>query len=398
MRLLQLVKGLDIGNFNGGAEKFGLELSIGLSEMGEEVHLGVMKRHDTDIEKQNIFRLTEAGIAPPIFLCEEPRSIIDLKKMKYLKNYLIDNRIQIVHSHFQIGSLIALFLKSSSRDLRLVRTAHISKEWGNGIMAWIGRLLFTNFIFPLAFDIEVGVSQDIVSQISQRPINKILQKTAKLIYNALPEKFFTEQFIIETKKRIELSTRYEESYIIGSVGRLTKRKGYRYLIEAFSTVIKKYPNLNLILVGDGEERPFLEKQIKCLNLSGKVFLVGQQPDSVQWIRKMDLFVLPSLQEGLPTVVLESMICGTPVISTNISGTRELIKDGETGLLVEPANPLALSTAIEHLLTNPILRRQIAEKGFEMSRKFSLHNSVKEYQMLYALQITGDNLPLHRQNL
>jgi len=291
------------------------------------------------------------------------------KIIKLTKNESFD----IIHSHFQLGSISAILLKQLGLAKVILRTAHNhpEKEWVSNFSGWFRYQLFSKWIFPLFMDIEVGVSQSIVSQINKYPVSYITHKKACLIYNAIPSYY---------KELMPLPKNNEP--IIGSVGRLSKQKGFRYFLEAISLLQWKIPNLKVWIIGDGELREELENLRDRLGLKNSVFFLGKRQDIIDLLHKMNLFVLPSLWEGLPTSVLESMSCGLPVIATNIEGTRELIRDNETGWLVPPADPFALAERIEMALKNPSQCEYVRYQAFKELDRFLIEYVAEDYLKLY----------------
>src|SRR6266536_2128589 len=146
--------------------------------------------------------------------------------------------------------------------------------------------------------------------------------------------------------------------IVLVTARLDKQKGHRYLLHAASLV----PKAVFVLVGDGPERASLEAQARALGLSDRVTFLGYRDDVGDLLTTCDLFVLPSLFEGLPLSVLEAMAAGKAVVATAIGGTDEAVDQGHTGLLVPPGDPVALAAAIEKVLSNPKLARRLAAAG------------------------------------
>lgn len=158
--------------------------------------------------------------------------------------------------------------------------------------------------------------------------------------------------------------------IVLTVARLNKQKGHEYLIEAASMV----PEAVFALAGDGPERRRLETYAKEINLENRVIFLGHRQDVREILSGCDLFVLPSLNEGLPLVILEAMAAERPVIASDINGTDEIIIDGETGILVPPADPHAIAKAIRKILSNPTLARNLAASG--KKRAYSEFSSIK----------------------
>jgi glycosyltransferase involved in cell wall biosynthesis len=140
--------------------------------------------------------------------------------------------------------------------------------------------------------------------------------------------------------------------------RLYTRKGHVHLLEAAALV----PDTLFILAGDGPERVSLERHARQLGVEARVRFLGQRQDIPQLLASCDLFVLPSLSEGLPLTVLEAMAAGKPVVATAIGGTDEAVIHGETGLLVPPGNSAALATAIRTLVSDQRLAARLAQGG------------------------------------
>jgi glycosyltransferase involved in cell wall biosynthesis len=139
--------------------------------------------------------------------------------------------------------------------------------------------------------------------------------------------------------------------VVGSLARLSEQKGLRYLIAAMPAVLAEHPGAYAMVVGEGSLRDDLEAQARELGVDERVLLVGYHANTVEHLRAMDLFVLPSLYEGMPLAILEAMGAGLPVVATAVDGTPEAVLDGETGLLVPSADSAALTAAINGLLSD-----------------------------------------------
>jgi glycosyltransferase involved in cell wall biosynthesis len=169
------------------------------------------------------------------------------------------------------------------------------------------------------------------------------------------------------------------------VARLDEQKGHRYLLEAAVEI----PEAVFVLVGDGPERAALEKQVHQLKLEDRVLFFGFRNDIQNWLSACDLFVLPSLYEGLPIAVLEAMAAGKPVIATDIPGNREAVVDGLTGCLVAPQDPRSLAVAIRSLLADSALRKRMGQAGREIvSQKFSMKEMVRQVTEVYTECLEG----------
>jgi glycosyltransferase involved in cell wall biosynthesis len=150
--------------------------------------------------------------------------------------------------------------------------------------------------------------------------------------------------------------------VLVNVGALVGHKGQKFLVDAMPAVRRQVPDAQLVILGEGELRPALEKQIKDLKLEKHVILAGFREDVLSLMRSADLFVMSSVTEGLGSAVLDAMALGVPVVGTRAGGIPEAVIDGETGLLVRPGDPAALATAIVALLKDTPRRTSLAEAG------------------------------------
>lgn len=371
IHVLQLIKGLDIGDHSGGSDKYGLELTKALKRIGVQVSLACLNSYDTDIEQENLVALNELSI--PVIFIEGKHTLAKIRSSQ-LASYCIKNEINVLNSHFPVGTLASIWTRKFRYKGKITRTAHIDKEWGNGGLAWLFRQVFTKYVFPLKTDLQVGVSRNIVNTINGYPGTKWSKRKATVIHNGILQNWFEPA---PNKKYPDDSVK-----VIGAIGLLTGRKGYQYLIAALPKVLEKYPESELIIAGEGSFRPVLEQQIHKLGLQDKVRLVGRQTDIRYWFEQMDLFVLPSLIEGLPTVVIESMARGVPVIASDIPGNNELVTDGQTGWLVRPRSSKDLSSKILRAFSDSVLYKKISAQAFDWARELTIENAAKKYAALY----------------
>lgn len=378
IRVLQLIKGLDFGKQSGGSDKFGFELTKALRGEDVQVGLAVLNRFNTDIERECLVELDTLSI--PVFFFEG-KSLLKKINSSLLSRYCIQNRINIINSHFQVGTLIAIHARTFGYKGNIARTAHISKEWGDGPFAWVLRQIFTKILFPLQADLQVGVSQSIVNSINRYLGTKIKNRKPFMIYNGISNDWFepvpTKIYSMENRK------------VIGASGLLIERKGYQYLINAIPKILANDLDCELIILGEGRLRPDLERQIQELDLQGRVKLVGRQTNPRFWLEQMDLFVLPSLIEGLPTVIIESMARGVPVVASNIPGNDELILNRETGWLVKARSSDDLAETILKVFADPLLYEKISSNAFSWARELTIDKAAKKYVELYG-QVIKDS--------
>lgn len=147
----------------------------------------------------------------------------------------------------------------------------------------------------------------------------------------------------------------ESVLLVGTVAILRKKKGHSELLEAASEVLRSIPNAHFIIAGDGPQQENLKKRVTELGLKDKVHLLGLRRDVINILKSLDLFVLPTYQEALGTAFIEAGATGRATIGTNVDGVPEVIRDGETGLLVPTKDAAALAEAIRILLIDPVRR-------------------------------------------
>ncbi|RMF69750.1 MAG: glycosyltransferase [Calditrichaeota bacterium] len=211
------------------------------------------------------------------------------------------------------------------------------------------------------------------------------EKVTVIPYGVNLQLFLPERNL-ELRKQLGLP---ETSLVVGTVARLHPQKGHRYLIEAAGTIVARFPQARFVFVGDGDLRAELEAQVRARNLGENVLFLGFRSDVKDLLRTFDVFVLPSLYEGLPNVVLEAMATALPVVATSVDGTIELVQDGETGFLVPPEDPNALADKIGLLLSDEALRNEMGRKGrARVEREYSLEKQVSSFQELYEQYVNS----------
>ena len=168
-----------------------------------------------------------------------------------------------------------------------------------------------------------------------------------------------------------------------NVGGLTPEKNHEGLLNIFSQVKQKIPNARLAIVGDGKLRGLLENRIREMGLVNHVFLLGFRSDALAWIRAADLFVLPSLIEGLPGVILESFMLKVPVVANNVGGISEVVMNKHTGLLINPDKPEKFVEACLSLLENKNTGESLVENAYTLVKeKFSNEAIAIRFEKFY----------------
>ncbi len=180
--------------------------------------------------------------------------------------------------------------------------------------------------------------------------------------------------------------------IVGMVGRLASPKSPWILVQAAGLLLRQRNDFRILFIGDGPQRPSLEKEIQEQGVADYVNILGYRQDVEALLGLLDIFVLSTLCEGQPISIMEAMLNGVPVITSQVTGLAELVRPQRTGLLVPPADPPALADALARLMENPSLGTRLAQAAREhLRRKYSVQGMVERIQDIYTrlLPAAGD---------
>lgn len=228
--------------------------------------------------------------------------------------------------------------------------------------------------------IAVGVDRFLaVSHHNARELEKLLRwprRKMDVVRNAIDPAPFARPRDLALKRTLA-----GDRALVLSVGRLDPQKGHRDLLAAATEI----PEAVFAIAGDGPERGELERAAERLGLHERVRFLGARLDIPELLAASDVFVLPSLYEGLPIALLEAMAAGRPVVATKIGGTDEVVSDGISGLLVPPRDPAAIASAVQRLLDDPQLQERLADAGrAAVTQAFSAGDMVRRVTDLYDL--------------
>ncbi len=182
------------------------------------------------------------------------------------------------------------------------------------------------------------------------------------------------------RKELGLS---DQDVIISVVGHLSDVKGHTFLLKASPFLIRKNSRVQLVFAGDGPEKASLEQEAKTLGIREHVHFLGVRSDVPDILRSSDIFVLPSIYEGLPNVILEAMASGLPVVASRVGGIPEAVADGETGFLFPAGDSTWLEQVLAPLIRDGALRRKMGEAGRKrVENHFSIDVEVRSFQDLF----------------
>jgi len=218
------------------------------------------------------------------------------------------------------------------------------------------------------------------------------------VYNGVDPSAFSSQPDRQPVRK-ELGT--TQGPVLVTIGRLTDQKGHRYLLQALPRLLETWPQLCCVFVGEGELRDALYDMAIDLGVEQACRFVGVREDIADILAAADLFVLPSLSEGFPFVLLEALAMGRPVVASRVNGVPELIEDHKTGLLVPARDPQALAAAIREMLSDPTAASKMGADGRAVVReRFTVDRMVANTTAIFdaAMQDAGVQSPVQKRVL
>lgn len=283
--------------------------------------------------------------------------------------YLDKHKIDIIHAHGYRENILA-GLGIYFRNVATISTAH---GWITG---------------PLRTQIDLWALKPLHRIIAVSPTvqEKLLAAGIKnekvvLLLNAVNLEQFCRRLPSSTlQKQFDLP---DEALIIGTAARLSPEKGINDLIRAAPSVVKKYPHVKFLIVGDGPQRAELEKLTAALNLTAAIRFSGYQENMAAIYNLMHLYVSPSLQEAMPKSILEAAASELPIIATAVGGVAQIVQSGVTGILLPAGEPQRLANAIIDLIQDHCRREQYGRNARELVRaKYSETEAMKKLESLY----------------
>jgi glycosyltransferase involved in cell wall biosynthesis len=342
VRIVHLVEDLKVG----GLERIVELLACKLDKGKYDIQVWCAVRGGPAVD-----RLVGAGIEVRVLHIHCYHKMQNIFKLAKLFNEV---RPDIIHSHtYYVNTLGRLAAKLVGIPILITHIHNVYSRHYTGRNILIERFLsrFTN---------KIICCSDAVRDFAVQ-VEKIKEDRLVTIYNGIDLAEVDASGDIDGLRRfmsIHAGTR-----VIITVASLTEKKGHCYLLEAINLMMKQHENVTSLIVGDGPLRAELEKRARELHIESSVNFCGIRNDIPDLLRMADVFVLPSLKEGLPLCVLEAMACALPVVATDVGGTHEALQNGINGLLVPARNPKALSEAIISLFDNPERLREMGERGY-----------------------------------
>jgi glycosyltransferase involved in cell wall biosynthesis len=351
-----------------GAENVILEIANHSERFGYTSVIGVLHdSRDADSELLNVAQSN--GFETHSFVCN---SRLDFKVIKEINNIISTNSIRLLHCHGYKEDMYGIL---SRTGVPLLATNHLWKT--NTLMLRIYNIIDT-FLLRY-FSMVVGVSDEIVAEMQKKGITKAIK-----VANGVD----TKKYSIATKN-IELSKNLglgQDNVVFGMVSSLTPEKNHSCAITAFASLEDK--TSQLLIVGDGPLLAELKAQTISMNISERVFFVGRRSNIYEIQSVVDVFLLPSLMEGLPMALLEAMACGKAVIVSRVGENGNVVDDNISGIVVASVDAFSFAKAMQLLIDHSELIKKFGHEARKsVEKKFSSERMALTYCNIYNLLLS-----------
>jgi glycosyltransferase involved in cell wall biosynthesis len=303
----------------------------------------------------------------------------DWRVVPALLNVCRREKVAIWHGHDYKSNALGLLLRRFWR-MHLVTTVHgwVHQTRRTPLYYWVDRLCLPYY------ERVVCVSEDLRERCLACGVPA---DRCALIENAIDTAEFSRRLpTAEAKGRAVVPP---SRFVIGAVGRLAAEKGLDVLIRSVAQLLKQGRDVELLIAGEGDQKPGLLALISELGVGGRVRLLGYRADTRELYQAMDVYALSSYREGLPNVLLEAMALEVPVVATRIAGVPRLIRDGDNGLLIDPGDTEGLAHALTRLLEDAGLRSRLGRAGRRtIEADYSFDARMQKFRALYD-QLLGE---------
>ncbi len=337
------------------------------------------ERFEVSLVSPSISHKMFARLAAPhrhIF-CLDLYRLSQVRAMGHLVRILRAQKIQIAHSHQFCATLFLAPLAKACGVPWVIETNHVREAWRR---SWWKRSYIVDRAIYMLVDRFIAVSRANQAHLTgpkHCDPSKVVQ-----IYNGRDLRRFQPNGMSGQAIRQQYGIAPSDLLLV-HVGRLEPQKGHSVLIEALPRVRERIPQIRILFVGEGSLRDSLEKEVQQRALAKAVSFTGFQASVEAFLNAADLVVLPSLWEGLPLTAVEASAVGKALVATAVDGTSEVVRNGQTGLLVPPNDSLRLAEAIIALLSDEPRRKQMGAGARRRAwKQFSLEQQVEKTAALY----------------
>ena len=360
----------------GGAQKYVFDLA---SEMAERNDYDVIVAYGEPFgELSDKLKTSEIRTIEIKGLSRDINLFGEFKVIKSVWKILKNEKPDVIHLNSpKIGGLGSLLGRLAGIE-KILYTAH-GWTFNEDRPLWQRFLIqYFSWLTILFSHKTIVIAKQEYDQVIGWPF--ISDKKLKLIYNGIKPIYFLNR---DQAQEFFGGKILNDDLVVGTIAELHKNKGLKYAIDAFEDVVEKKDNLKFIIIGEGEERQDLEEEILEEGLSKKVSLVGKIEDAGQYLKAFDIFILPSIKEGFPFVLLEAGLAKLPVIASDVGGIPELISDGENGILVEAKEDDDIEDALKVLISDVGLREKYGEALYgKVKGEFSFEKMINKTEKLY----------------
>lgn len=312
-------------------------------------------------------------------------SKLNFKEIFHLRKLIKEQNIDLIHAH-DVRASIAANLASKSLGIKVISHIHVEYEWQKKN----SKEKFIDEIYRNRYSLSLACSQRVKEYYCFHNRECTRDKVI-----SLPNSFNFNEIsnipILEEKEFKNLNNIPKDKYIFGYIGRLIDLKGIDLLIDSFNLFHNKYLDSILIIVGEGVEKGKLIKLVEKYNLSKEVYFSGYTRDIYNWLNIFDSFILPSKREGLPLTILEAMAMKKIVISTDVGGIPELIKNKYNGILLEERSQSVLFKSMEYVYKNKKEVEEIEEHAYEyLKSNYSMDDYINNISNIYKELLSVKN--------
>ena len=365
-----------------GSENHLLTLLAHLDKSRFEAELCILAETDHIPLLQNYAAQLEAAGVHVVF--QTMRRHIDERLIGNLRAYIKRKQIQIVHTHLIHADVYGTIAAKLAGAPVIISSQHNDDQFRRSLpMIWLNRLL-------AHWQTKIIVISDWVGKFLQEVEGIPAEKITRIHYGLDPKPIEALADPAYIRQQFQIP---DGAPVIGTIGRLTAQKGQTYLLDAARLLKSDFPNLRVVIIGDGELRHDLEAQAKTLDITDNVIFTGSRiyHETMRLLSGMDVFVFPSLWEGFGLALLEAMALKKPIVASNVSAIPESVLHQHTGLLVPPQDATALAQAIRLLLNSPDKVTKMGEYGYQrLQTEFSVEAMIRATEQLYIEQRTRPN--------
>ena len=356
--------------------QFHLPIMEMLKDKGYEVHVAARN----NLEEKNGLQMKNADKVFDIPFERSPFNSKNIKAYKELKRIMKEENYDIVHCNTPVGGILTRLAgrKLRKNGLRVIYTAHGFHFYkGAPKKNWIIYYPIEKFMSRYTDDL-ITITKEDYNLAKTKGFKCNIHHVHGVGVNSSKFVKFSE----EDRQELRKSKGYSNEFIILCTGELNKNKNQATLIRAMAEIVKKHDNVRLLLAGNGPEHDSLVGLINELDLGMYVELLGYRTDLEDYVNICDLVVSASYREGLPLNIMEAMICGKPVVASDNRGHRELIKDGQNGILVDLNKDSGFTDSISLLIENQEVRDRFSVNGMSMVEPFKVENVKGELVRIY----------------